>query len=347
MQIQGANWTLLNKNIPVAFDTPFVAEGDHKNDYERDDKFVCVVQDHNCLNPTQNEGEYGNDICSYRCWGENEGKPFPVQPHPSEEDLPFPTVQWEYEPRKTAQGYIGTLAGTGERGFNDGYYHEAKFDHPKGIAVGLDNDVYVADTGNHCIRLLRKNKDAVVGNVSTVIGKCGQAGFADGDESVAMFSSPTGIDYYSEYDEIGQAVAVLIVADTNNHKIRRIYKNGDHFIAETLSGTRNIETETNERKTPQYGYSDGNRDEARFSYPQDVAVTPEGIVYVADTLNYAIRRVDKYGNTTTVAGHIIKASNVPGCPYPCLRVYLIFCYIYRVNKALKMEIQQKVSFIIQ
>lgn len=312
MQIQGADWTLLNKNIPVAFDTPYVSGGNHKNDYGRDDKFVCVIQDHECLDPTIAPGDYSIDTCSIRCWGENDGLPYPVSPHSSEKELPFPTERWEYNKRKTAQGYIDTLAGTGVRGYKDGFRNESQFNYPKGVTVGLNNDVYVADTGNHCIRLVRED------NVTTVIGKCGVAGFRDGGVDEALFSSPAGIDFYYQ-----NGIVYLIVADTNNHKIRKIYKDGDKYVATTLSGTRNITTITNERKTPQYGFSDGDADHAKFSYPQDVAVTPDGIVYVADTLNYAIRRVMPDGNTTTIAGHRIKASNVPGCPEPCERVYII------------------------
>ncbi|HUS68833.1 MAG TPA: hypothetical protein VMZ28_30060 [Kofleriaceae bacterium] len=87
---------------------------------------------------------------------------------------------------------------------------EARFDGPNDVAVGEDGSIYVADTGNGCVRRIDAG-----GIIETVAGVCGEHGFAgdDGDAREALFDHPFGIAVTRE---------ALYVADTNNHRIRRI-----------------------------------------------------------------------------------------------------------------------------
>jgi sugar lactone lactonase YvrE len=101
----------------------------------------------------------------------------------------------------------------------------------------------------------------------------------DGDGPNSRFDFPSGI----AVDASGN----IIVADTNNNRIRRILTNG---TVTTLAGNG----------TP--GFSDGNGADVMFNQPNGVFVRPNGAVLVADTLNHRIRRVAPDGSVVTVAG---------------------------------------------
>jgi hypothetical protein len=108
----------------------------------------------------------------------------------------------------STSGYVSTYAGTGQFGDEDGPALKARFDGPTGIAVDTDGTVYVADTNNNCIRRI-----SPAGQVSTFAGS-GYRGWGDGPLDLARFNAPSGL----ALDGLGN----LIVADTLNHKIRRI-----------------------------------------------------------------------------------------------------------------------------
>lgn len=87
---------------------------------------------------------------------------------------------------------------------------EAVFDTPRDVAVGIDGEVYIADTKNSCIRVVTG------GIVETFAGQCGTSGF-EGDEgpaASALLGQPFGIDVDAEGN--------LYIADTLNHVIRRV-----------------------------------------------------------------------------------------------------------------------------
>jgi hypothetical protein len=89
---------------------------------------------------------------------------------------------------------------------------DARFAWPSDVAVGPDGRIYIADRGNHCVRVLETD-----GTVETFAGTCTVSGF-DGDAGAradeALFASPFGVT-------VGPDGAVY-VADTENHVIRRI-----------------------------------------------------------------------------------------------------------------------------
>jgi hypothetical protein len=89
----------------------------------------------------------------------------------------------------TPAGVVTTFAGTsGAGGSTDGAGTAARFSSPYAIAVGADNSVYVADTGNHLIR-----KITPAGVVTTLAGTAGVAGSADGQGTAASFNAPRSI----------------------------------------------------------------------------------------------------------------------------------------------------------
>jgi DNA-binding beta-propeller fold protein YncE len=177
----------------------------------------------------------------------------------------------------TPAGEVSTLAG-GEEGFAGGIGGDAKFDWPFGIfdwPFGIASDaagnLYVADTENHRIR-----KITPAGEVSTFAG--GEYGLADGVGGAAMFKRPFGI--------ASDAAGNLYVADTENHRIRKITPAGE---VSTLAGSEE-------------GFADGFGSDAKFDWPSGIASDAAGNLYVADTENHRIRKITPAGEVSTLAG---------------------------------------------
>jgi sugar lactone lactonase YvrE len=129
----------------------------------------------------------------------------------------------------------------------------------------------VADEGNHRIRKIDSN-----GEVTTIAGS--SYGYADGTGTNAQFSSPRGVAIDND--------GAIIVADTYNHRIRKIDSNGE---VSTIAGS----TE---------GYADGTGTNAQFRNPYGVAIDNDGSIIVADSLNDRIRKIDSNGEVSTIAG---------------------------------------------
>jgi len=178
-------------------------------------------------------------------------------------------------------GNVTTVAGTpGVSGYADGAGDEAQFNGPMGIAVSPDGAVFVADTGNHLIRVIEN------GSVRTLAGTLvfpadtdmngngyddfyiddePLGGFADG-EAYAMFNLPMGLALHGE---------TLIVADSANHRIRAVSPDGE---VTTLAGT---------------GYPDYSPD--AFHMPRGVYVRGNELI-IADSGNNMIRALPLSGN---------------------------------------------------
>jgi sugar lactone lactonase YvrE/murein DD-endopeptidase MepM/ murein hydrolase activator NlpD len=175
---------------------------------------------------------------------------------------------------------VTTLAGDGKAGAVEGNMPltVARFSDPYGVAVDEAGNIYIADAGdNNRIRKLTPG-----GATSTLAG--GKEGFADGPGAQARFNTPSGIAI--------DAQGNLYVADTGNNAIRKVAPDG---AVSTLAGSGVA------------GTADGKGREAQFNGPVGVAVGEDGVVYVADTYNDAIRRIAPDGTVTTIAG-----SGVPG-----------------------------------
>jgi sugar lactone lactonase YvrE len=174
----------------------------------------------------------------------------------------------------TPAGTVTTLAGSGTNGDNDGPGTSAEFYNPSGVAVDANGNVYVADTWNSKIRKITPD-----GNVTTFAGS-GILGHVDGPVSSAQFNFPSGVAIDTNGD--------IYVADSGNHKIRKITSNG---TVNTLAGSGT------------QGYIDGSASSAQFSYPTGVAVDINGNVYVADYYNSTIRVIASNGTVTSLAGN--------------------------------------------
>lgn len=180
----------------------------------------------------------------------------------------------------TATGAVITLAGSfGAAGSTDGTGSAARFNSPGGItAVGTT--LYVCDTGNHTVRKIVSTSGAV----TTVAGSAGNAGSADNTTATLVrFNSPRGI----ATDLAGSA---LFVADTGNHKIRKVVASTGATTTYAGSGAA--------------GADNGVGTAASFSSPEGIACLGSD-VYVADTGNHTIRKITPsgaVGDVTTFAG---------------------------------------------
>jgi sugar lactone lactonase YvrE len=173
--------------------------------------------------------------------------------------------------RITPDGQVSTFAGA-HAGFADGPVASAAFDTPSALAVDRLGKLYVADTGNNAIRTVGPD-----GSVSTLAGG-GEPGYLDGAGRAARFNGPVGV----AVDRDGN----VYVADTYNDRIRRIGRDG---TVTTVAGSG----------TP--GSQDGPGVSAGFDTPSAIVVDKDGTLFVADTGNDAIRRIDKTGTVTTLA----------------------------------------------
>ena len=168
-------------------------------------------------------------------------------------------------------GVTTTLAG-GEEGYAEGAGKAAAFNTPSGLAIDGAGNLYVADTGNNAIRKITPQ-----GVVSTLAGD-GLAGDKDGVGAAAQFNGPIGVAV--------DADGVVYVSDTYNDRIRRI---GIHGEVSTIAGGKRA------------GLADGAAAQALFDTPTGLAISAAGELYIADTGNSAIRKLDKSGNVATVA----------------------------------------------
>lgn len=169
---------------------------------------------------------------------------------------------------------IVAFAGTGDRGRsgNNGPAVDAELDSPRGMSKNIAGDVYIADTDNHQIRYV----DAVSKNIYRFAGwssdSWGGYNCNDCDPLTARLDEPRGV----YIDSAGN----VYIADRDNHIVRKVIAGGNII---NIAGI------------PEWsGYSGdgGLATSARLNRPRDVAVDGDGNIYIADSRNCRIRRVD-------------------------------------------------------
>lgn len=197
--------------------------------------------------------------------------------------------------RITPEGVVTTVAGRANpfpSPMVDGAGSLALFAIPNGLAVDGNGVAFVTDV--HTVR--RVSQSGVVVTIAGmwemppyIFNHPVSSGNADGMGQAARFNLPSGL----ALDRQGN----LIVADSNNHLIRRISPQG---VVSTLAGTKNSPYGPGFPALP--GSADGTGADARFNHPSGVAVDDSGNVFVADTYNHTIRRISPDGVVTTIGG---------------------------------------------
>ncbi|MCK4389748.1 MAG: hypothetical protein KAV83_05885 [Desulfobacterales bacterium] len=164
-------------------------------------------------------------------------------------------------------GIITTVAGDGTAGYSGdgGPATSAHIDYPIGVCLKNTGEIVIADTMNSCLRQVD------LGDViSTLTGT--------GDP---LFNKPSQI----AMDGSGN----VYIADRGNHRIRKVDTSGK---VTTVAGTG----------TGAYSGDEGPATSAEIKWARGVFVDTSGNIYIADTLNHRIRKVDTSGIITTVAG---------------------------------------------
>jgi sugar lactone lactonase YvrE len=183
-------------------------------------------------------------------------------------------------------GIVRTVAGkAGVSGTADGVKEAARFQQPEGVAVNSKGELYVVDTYNFTVRKIDKK-----GRVTTVAGVGGVAGYADGKGKKALFNKPIGLAI-DENDDIYIVDADYDGENSGNCVIRKIDKKGR---VTTFCGVQG-----------KPGHKDGTLKEAQFNRPVGIAISKEGIIYIADTEADLIRQIDKNGMVTTLGGQYL------------------------------------------
>lgn len=194
------------------------------------------------------------------------------------------TDTYNHRARKVdiSTGIITTIAGNGQDGFggDDGPAIEASLSEPSGIALDQEGNIYIADLMNHKIRKV----DKITGIITTVAGS-GQGSFS-GDNGPAIYAAlagPSGV----ALDKEGN----IYIADTFNNRIRMVDKNTG-FMS-TIAGDGNI-----------FRIGEKESSEKSISRPYATAIDSNGDIYVTDSDNHLIRKINrKTGEIVSVAGN--------------------------------------------
>ena len=177
------------------------------------------------------------------------------------------------------RGIITTIAGDGEVGYDGdgGSAINATFNYPTDIAVDAAGNLYIADYGNFRVR---KVKDGII---NTVAGK-GSFGYnGDGGRAIDALVEPSGIALDDQNN--------LYISDFNNNIIRKVHANTG--IISTIAGTGK-KGDTGDK---------GPSSAALLFSPSGIDIDARGNVYIPENGENLIRKIDKSGIITTIAGN--------------------------------------------
>ncbi|SNT00370.1 Sugar lactone lactonase YvrE [Granulicella rosea] len=183
-----------------------------------------------------------------------------------------------------ATGLIATVAGSGEQGFagDGGLATAAQFDSPGGLAVDAAGNLFIADSHNQRVRRV----DATTRIVTTV---------------ASALNLPRGVTL--------DAAGNIYVADLHSHRIRRIDAGTGAITSVAGEGTELFAGDGTPAVT------------ASLDSPRGVAVSPAGLVTLADTADQRIRQIDAQAIIHTIGGVGGLASGTLTLAAPASTVY--------------------------
>ncbi len=199
--------------------------------------------------------------------------------------------------RVSPSGTLTAAAGNGLQSFSGdaGAASRAQLNSPLGMAMDASGNLYFADTANHRIRRISPG-----GTITTVAGNA-LPGFSGdgGPATLAELDTPTGVAV--------DAGGNLYIADSANNRVRRVGTDG---TVSTIVGNGNAAL-----------FGDGGPAlAAALNGPQGVAVDGSGNLYIADTLNHSVRRVDTSGQISTAVPSLVAPRAVAVTPSGVLYV---------------------------
>ncbi|WAS92161.1 NHL domain-containing protein [Nannocystis punicea] len=187
----------------------------------------------------------------------------------------------------TKAGTLTTICGNGMRSYggDGGPAKDAILDLPVATAFDAAGNMYITDQANQRIRKVGVDKviDTFVGN--------GMAGFSgdEGPAAGAQIKLPGGQSAPPAGRLAIDGAGNIYLADSGNNRIRKIDPEG---VISTYAGNGD----------PTFGGDGGPALAASLSRPSDIDLDPDGNLYIADTDNSCVRKVDTKGVITTVAG---------------------------------------------
>lgn len=232
--------------------------------------------------------------------------------------------------QRPAFGTFQIIAGSGEEGYEDGPALEASFYFPMGMVKMGDGALVIADGGNCRLRKLQN------GVVTTLAGGGDHHGFADGPAATAQFAFPRGLALDAQgrvlVTDFGNRRIRRVTSDGETTTIGGVdgpemigdpqdiitSKDGTVFVSTAVSADLLDDVQQRDQHDisslsadgnwavlaggDHHGFVDGHGEAAQFNNPMGIGEGPDGRIYVADYDNHSIRRVDRQGNVTTVAG---------------------------------------------
>jgi sugar lactone lactonase YvrE len=203
----------------------------------------------------------------------------------------------------TMQHIITTIAGTaGNPGYNGPAFGTPGFNapqplsgmllnQPNGLALDANQNLYVADSANNLIRAIQLNVTPMT--ITTIAGSLTGGFGGEGDAvSASVFDEPWGISFANGSNGAG----FLYVADVNNNIIRKLDLTSSSGLSTTVAGALSHTGSFN-------GDTPMPATQAALNNPEGVAVDLAGNIYIADTANHRIRKVNAQNSMmSTIAG---------------------------------------------
>ncbi len=220
-------------------------------------------------------------------------------------------------------GEIIWQIGSGKSGFSDGNFETAEFNMPEGMLYDAGK-LYIADSGNHSIRLVNFKEQAV----STIVGSGNKGSIISATETDAKdteLASPTDLEFYPsanhiaianagtnqilQYDIVKQKISIL--AGSGNEGIidgkypqnslaqtsdLAAYNDKLYFVDSESSSLRVLEKDGDVKTLIgkglfDFGNKNGNKDQALMQHPLGLTADDTG-VYIVDSFNHAIKKYD-------------------------------------------------------
>jgi len=223
----------------------------------------------------------------------------------------------------TGSGPTGTVMGA----FADGPTPSARFWDPSGLALAPGGGLFIADTGNHRIRRLGGGVVRTLSGGDTPRDRLGlpDGAFADGPGASARFRYPVGVAMRSD--------GSVLVVDTGNRRLRRVaadgatstladlaaagakspcgialYPDGRALVADPAAEALYVVSAVGQVSE----LSGIDRAAPIWVRPTGVAISPQGVVYVADTGSHCVMRIPPGGAPQVVAGVVEVETPIPG-----------------------------------